>query len=167
MKGYCFRCGTPLPTAAPCACQACGYEVYVNPKPTSSIVLLDGDRFLALLRAREPNPGGWDLPGGFCEGWEHPVDAAVREAREELDVTVRLDRFIGMYLGEYQHQGQRLSVLDCFWTASIVDGVLRVDPSEASDHTWLPLHDPPPLAFPTQDLAVRDAAALLRGASRG
>jgi ADP-ribose pyrophosphatase YjhB (NUDIX family) len=144
-------------------CAACGYAVYVNPRPTASIVLLDGDRFLALLRVREPNAGRWDLPGGFCDGWEHPVDAAVREAREELSVAVRLDRFVGMYLGEYRFQEETLPVLDCFWTASIVDGALRPDPSEAHDHAWLPLHDPPAMAFATQDIALRDAAALLRG----
>jgi ADP-ribose pyrophosphatase YjhB (NUDIX family) len=163
MTGFCFRCAAPLPSAPPCTCAACGYEVYVNARPTASVVLLDGDRYLALLRVREPGAGRWDLPGGFCEGWEHPADTAVREAREELDVTVRLDRFIGMYLGRYPFQGETLPVLDCFWIASIVDGALRPDPSEALDHAWLPLGDPPPMAFATQDAALRDVAAMLRG----
>jgi 8-oxo-dGTP diphosphatase len=48
-------------------------------------VVVDGDRFLALRRAAEPQAGQWGLPGGFCDGWEHPADAAVRE---ELGVDV-------------------------------------------------------------------------------
>jgi 8-oxo-dGTP diphosphatase len=167
VTGFCPRCGARMPTAAPCACVACGYEVYVNPKPAGSVIVLDGDRFLALLRVREPNAGLWDLPGGFCEGFEHPADAAVREAREELGVAIRLDRFVGMYLGEYRFQGERLAVLDCFWIVSIVDGVVRPDPSEAHDFAWLPLHDPPPMAFATQDAALRDAADLLRPVPEG
>jgi 8-oxo-dGTP diphosphatase len=114
-----------------------------------------GDRFLALRRPREPNVGRWDIPGGFCEGWEHPEDAAVREAREELGVRVRLGDFVGMYLGRYEYQGETLPVLDCFWLASIVEGELAVDPEEASGYAWLPLADPPPMAFGTMDRALQ------------
>ncbi len=92
-----------------------------------------------MRRARPPREGWWDLPGGFCDGWEHPADAAVREAREELGVAVRLDRFVGMYLGRYAYQGETLPVLDCFWLASIVDGEISLDPHEATEYTWLPL----------------------------
>jgi ADP-ribose pyrophosphatase YjhB (NUDIX family) len=163
MSYHCHRCGTELASAPPVDCPACGYQMFLNARPTGTVVILDGDRFLAVVRAREPNAGRWDLPGGFCEGWELPADAAVREAREELNVTVRLDRFIGMYVGGYRFQDEVLPVLDMFWLASIVDGELRPDPSEATGHGWLPLHDPPPMAFSTMDSALREAAAMLAG----
>jgi ADP-ribose pyrophosphatase YjhB (NUDIX family) len=163
--GHCFRCGARLPSARPCTCTACGYEVYLNAKPTASIVVLDGDRFLALRRVREPGAGAWDLPGGFCEAWEHPTDAAIREAREELAVEIRLDRFIGMYLGGYEYQGEQLPILDCFWLASIVDGEMVVDAEEATEHAWFPLTDPPEMAFTTHEQALREASAIL-GAAR-
>jgi ADP-ribose pyrophosphatase YjhB (NUDIX family) len=165
VTGHCFRCGALLPSARPSTCTACGYEVYLNPNPTASIVLLDGDRFLALRRVRQPRAGLWDLPGGFCDSWEHPADAATREAREELGVRVRLDRFLGMYIGEYEYQGERLPVLDCFWTASIVGGELRVDSQEASEHAWLPLRDPPPMAFATHARGLRDALEAIEAAA--
>jgi 8-oxo-dGTP diphosphatase len=136
--------------------------MYVNPRPTSSVIILDdARRFLALMRVREPNAGRWDIPGGFCDGWEHPAQAAVREAREELGVEVALHEFVGMYLGEYLFQGERLPVLDCFWLASIVDGQVRLDSSEASEHAWLPLADPPPMAFETMNRALRDVTVIL------
>ena len=153
MTAFCPRCGGG---SARGMCGSCGYRTVVNPRPTGTVILLDGDRYLALLRAHEPNSGRWDLPGGFCDGWEHPADAAIREAREELDVTVTLDRFVGMYLGDYRYQEERIPVLDCFWLASIVDGEVRPDPAEALDHAWLPLADPPPMAFGTQDEALRE-----------
>ncbi|GIH19985.1 NUDIX hydrolase [Rugosimonospora africana] len=163
MTHHCHRCGTALPAAPPVDCPACGYQMFLNARPTATVIILDGDRFLSLVRAREPNAGRWDLPGGFCDGWELPADAAVREAREELNVTVRLDRFVGMYVGGYRFQDETLPVLDMFWLATIVDGQLRPDPSEATGHDWLPLADPPPMAFSTMDSALRDAAALLAG----
>jgi 8-oxo-dGTP diphosphatase len=157
---YCPRCAAALPGVPPTTCSACGYALYVNARPTGSVILLDGDRFLALRRAVPPRAGLWELPGGFCDGWEHPADAAVREAHEELGLTVRLDRFVGMFLGGYDFQGENLPVLDCFWLASRVDGELRLDPAESSGHCWLPVGDPPRLAFETMDRALAEVARL-------
>jgi 8-oxo-dGTP diphosphatase len=164
---YCPRCGAALPALPPTACIGCGYALWVNPRPTGTVLIVDNGRFLALKRVREPRAGYWDLPGGFCDGFELPADAAVREAREELNLTVALGRFIGMYVGRYTYQGETLPVLDCFWFASIVDGELRVDPEEASEHAWLPLADPPELAFATMDLAIADARACLESGTAG
>lgn len=155
MIRYCPRCAAALAGPPPTECPGCGYLMYVNARPTASVIILDGPRFLALMRAREPSAGRWDLPGGFCDGWEEPEQAAVREAREELGVRVELGDFVGMYIGTYEFQGERLPVLDCFWLASIVDGELNVDPAEASGYAWLPLADPPPMAFETMDRALR------------
>lgn len=165
---HCPRCGAALPALPPTSCGCCGYAVYVNPRPTASLIVLDGPltrtaRFLALRRAAEPMAGLWETPGGFCDGWEHPRDAAVREGREELGVEVTLLDFVGMYLGAYPHQGEDLPVLDCFWLAHLPAGGegIMLDPAESSALTWLPLVDPPPLAFRTMDSALADLASRL------
>jgi len=99
---YCPRCGSALAERPPVACGSCGYQLFVNPRPTASLILLtpDHSRFLALRRAAEPKLGQWEMPGGFCEGWEHPAHAAVREAYEELSVHIVLGQFVGMYIGD-------------------------------------------------------------------
>jgi 8-oxo-dGTP diphosphatase len=153
---YCSRCAAKLPGPPPTACVTCGYQLFVNPRPTGSVIIVDGDRYLAIRRAREPNAGAWDLPGGFCDGFEHPRDAAVREAREELGVAVRLEAFVGMYVGSYLFQNEHLPILDCFWSATIVSGEITLDPSEATALTWADLDSPPPMAFPTMDTALGD-----------
>ena len=40
------------------------------------------------VRAGEPEKGRIDVPGGFLEPGEHPVDALTREVREELGVEI-------------------------------------------------------------------------------
>jgi ADP-ribose pyrophosphatase YjhB (NUDIX family) len=140
--------------------------VFLNARPTASLIVLDGPlsadaRFLALRRAAEPNAGRWETPGGFCDGWEHPRDAAVREGREELGVDVTLLDFVGMYVGTYPYQGEDLPVLDCFWLAQLGSDSITLDPAESSAHTWLPVLDPPALAFSTMDEALRDVAKRL------
>jgi 8-oxo-dGTP pyrophosphatase MutT (NUDIX family) len=125
------------------------------------VVVVSGDRFLALRRAAQPRAGEWELPGGFCDGWEHPVDAAAREAREELGVDVELGAFVGMYLSRYEYQNEILPVLDCFWLARLLGETITLDPGESTEYTWLPLCDPPKLAFESMDQAVRAASVSL------
>jgi 8-oxo-dGTP diphosphatase len=156
---HCSRCGARLAASPPTTCAACGYQLFVNPRPTGTVIVLDredGDRYLAIRRVREPNAGAWDLPGGFCDGFEHPADTAVREAREELGVEVRLGAFVGMYVGSYLFQEEELPILDCFWLATIESGDITLDPAEASALTWADLASPPKMAFPTMDAALAD-----------
>jgi 8-oxo-dGTP diphosphatase len=159
---FCPRCGAELGDRPPTTCAACGYALFVNARPTGCLVIHNGHRFLALKRAREPRAGLWAVPGGFCDGWEEPAAAAVREGREELGVPVTLGEFIGMYVGSYDFQGETLPVLDCFYLATLGDGAeIRLDPSEASDCDWFDLHRPPSLAFETMERAVAEAARRL------
>ncbi len=159
--GYCPRCGTGLDAAPPTRCASCGYERYLNARPTGSVILVRDGLFLAMRRVREPAAGQWDVPGGFCDGYEHPADAAVREAREELGVHVVLGDFLGMWLGRYHYQGEDFPILDAFWLAELVGGEITLDLTEASELAWLPLADPPAMAFDTQDHALAAARALL------
>lgn len=162
MSHYCPRCGAALADPPPVRCDACGYRQYVNARPCGGVVVVrGGTEFLAARRAHEPSLGMWDLPGGFCDGWEHPADAAVREAREEVGIDVRLGPVVGLYVGEYHFQDETIPVLDAYYLAEIVGGEPTPAPAEMSEVRWFRLAEPPPLAFPTMDAVVRDAAELL------
>jgi 8-oxo-dGTP diphosphatase len=161
---FCPRCGAQLAHTPPVVCGQCAYQSYVNARPTASLIVHDGaGLFLALRRTREPAKGLWETPGGFCDGWEEPRAAAVREGREELGVDVELGLFVGMYVGGYLFQEELLPVLDCFFLARLPrDARLTLDPQESSEYTWMSIVDPPRMAFETMDRALPDAARLLR-----
>nr|MDT0662379.1 NUDIX domain-containing protein [Micromonospora sp. DSM 115978] len=162
---FCPRCAAALAGPPPVACAGCGYQLFLNARPTVNLVVLDGDperpSFLALLRAAEPRAGWWETPGGFCDGPEHPADAARREAREELGVDVTLGDLIGMYVGSYEFQDEMLPLLEMFYLATIPSGRVTLDPGESSDMKWFPLVEPPTLAFSTMNAAVNDVARRL------
>lgn len=157
MTGHCFRCGAPLKDIR---CEACGYENYVNARPTASLLVENSEgQILLLKRSRDPQKGMWETPGGFCDTWEAPADAAIREGREELGVDVHLGPFIGMWIGRYEFQGEALPVLDCFWWASLPEGSrMTVDPTETTEFAWFDLENLPELAFTTMTCAVQEAA---------
>lgn len=53
-------------------------------------------RPIVLIARRHP-PYGWAIPGGFVDVGETVEEAAVREAREETGLEVRLLRLLGCY----------------------------------------------------------------------
>ncbi len=66
-----------------------------NPVPTVDIIIkyVDG---IILIKRKNP-PEGWALPGGFVDYEETLEDAAVREAKEETGLDVRLVRQFHSY----------------------------------------------------------------------
>ena len=106
-------------------------------------------RLLLLRRAIEPWRGTWDIPGGFCEAHEHPIETAVREVREETGLDVRVTGFLGMWLDVYDDPHGRgddkTITLNCYYHAVPVDPdpIPKLDRTEASDYAWFEPGDLP------------------------
>lgn len=66
-----------------------------KPVPTVDIIIKCGDG-VVLIKRRNP-PEGWALPGGFVDYGETLEQAAVREAKEETGLDVRLLRQFHTY----------------------------------------------------------------------
>lgn len=68
---------------------------YRNPLPTVDIII-EAAGGIVLIERRNP-PHGWAIPGGFLD-WGETVEAcAVREAREETGLDVRLKTLLYVY----------------------------------------------------------------------
>ncbi len=82
-------------------CPHCGkvVEKYKNPFPTVDIIIeLDqsDDPPILLIKRKNP-PYGWALPGGFVEYGESLEQAAIREAKEETGLDIKLKYQLGAY----------------------------------------------------------------------
>lgn len=78
----CPHCGTPL-------------TIYANPVPTVDAIIV-AENGIVLVQRKNP-PHGWALPGGFIDYGESAEQAAVREAREETGLEIRLTGLHGVY----------------------------------------------------------------------
>ena len=84
---FCPAEGTRLEEPRPSGgarCPLCGRSWYRNSASAVRAVIVQNGQALVTVRAREPEKGRLDLPGGFLEVGEHPVDGLMREVREEL-----------------------------------------------------------------------------------
>lgn len=59
-------------------------------------LIQDGERYLLIKRAAEPDAGFWSIPGGLVEVGEKAEDAAVREAKEETGLDVEVVELLGV-----------------------------------------------------------------------
>jgi ADP-ribose pyrophosphatase YjhB (NUDIX family) len=66
---------------------------YRNPIPTADVIIemeKEDGRLGIILIERKYEPPGWAIPGGFVEYGESLEKAAVREAKEETSLDIRL-----------------------------------------------------------------------------
>jgi ADP-ribose pyrophosphatase YjhB (NUDIX family) len=79
-------------------CRSCDFVQYLDPKvAVGTIIRIDDGRLVLVRRAIEPGYGLWVFPGGYVDRGEHIVEAAVREAREESGLIVRIDGLVNIY----------------------------------------------------------------------
>jgi NAD+ diphosphatase len=104
-------------------CPACGFVTYASSKATAGALVEDGEgRVLLARRAHEPFKGRWDIPGGFLEEGEHPLDGVRRELREETGLDVEPLEFLGAWMDSYGGDSTAEATLNLYWTARAVGG---------------------------------------------
>jgi mutator protein MutT len=154
---FCPQCGAPLAARqlragdpARLVCQGCAFVFYVDPKvATGTILPVDGGVVL-VRRAIEPSYGKWVFPGGYVDRGETPEAAAVREAREEAGLEVKIRRLLGLYA--YPGNPVVLTV----YLADVTGGSLQIDEESLEIRVF------PPGEIPWPDLAFRSTAEALQ-----
>ncbi len=140
------------------SCQACGKHVFENLVATASALILEGDQLLLVRRAFEPEKGKLDIPGGYCNPNEHPMQTCQRELREELGVEIKITSLHGVYAPiPYTYQGNTQHNCDVFYTAELLTRDLQPADDVASVE-WVSVQNLPPdeeLAFESLKQALR------------
>ncbi len=156
---FCPRCGAPVrPGSGRADCPVCGFSAYANPVPAACAVCVDAEgRVLLARRAHEPSQGLWDLPGGFVDEGEEPLETLRRELEEETGLRIEPGRLLGIWADWYgDGPGARASLV-LVWLARVVSGRQQAA-DDVSELGWFAPGELPPegeLAFPNVSAALR------------
>jgi ADP-ribose pyrophosphatase YjhB (NUDIX family) len=117
-------------------CPDCGFRAWASSKPTACAVVVDeAGRVLLARRAGQPFRGYWDLPGGFLDEGEDPLDAVRRELREETGLEVAPDDFVGVWIDRYGDAEDAHATLNLYWTARVLGGEAEAA-DDVSEIAW-------------------------------
>ena len=83
-------------------------------------IIKDGDKIFATQRGYGEFKDGWEFPGGKIEENETAEKALIREIKEELNTTIKIEQYFDS--AEYDYPNFHLS-MKCY-ICSIVEGEL-------------------------------------------
>ena len=98
------------------------------------VLVKKGNKYLILKRSVSDNedPNYWDLPGGGIKFGEQPSQAAVREAKEEAGVKVKVLNILGLWAIPYKGEWSIESIA----FTEYVSGEVRLS-DEHNDYKWV------------------------------
>ncbi len=132
-------------------CTSCGFVFYLDPKLAVGTIITDDDgRVVLVRRAIEPGYGKWVFPGGYVDRGEEVRLAALREAREECGLEIRIERLLNIY--SYPGRAPVIVV----YVARMTGGCLACD-DEGLEAKFFD-----PQAIPWDELAFRSTGEALR-----
>ena len=132
-------------------CTGCGFVFYLDPKVAVGTIIEDpAGQIVLVRRAIEPGRGKWVFPGGYVDRGEEVQVAAVREAREEAGLEIRIDRLVNVY----SYSGRAPVII--VYAATMIGGCLECDEESLEARFFAPD------AIPWDDLAFRSTSEGLR-----
>ena len=121
---YCPRCGSKniiVSSEKSMQCKDCNF-IYFHNVATAVGALIEKDHKILLCeRAREPQKGMLDLPGGFVDYHESLEAALKREIKEELNLEVNDFHYFGSASNQYEYRNVTYITTDVFFIVTIDD----------------------------------------------
>lgn len=115
-------------------------EYPVRPIVGVGVLIQDGDKYLLIKRAANPDKGMWSVPGGLIDVGERAVDAALREALEETCLRVEISERLGVVDKiEYDDEGRVLYHFVILQYLAVPIGGVMKPMDDALDAAWVTL----------------------------
>ena len=154
---FCPKCGGSLMSRhlkisepARLVCEQCQFVFFLDPKVAACTIIHQPGGIVLLKRAIEPGYGKWVFPGGYVDRGETVAAAAVREAKEEVNLDVKLLSLLGVY--SYSHS----PVIIIVYLAESVGGLLKAADEALDVRLFAPETIPwDELAFPSTHEALQ------------
>jgi ADP-ribose pyrophosphatase YjhB (NUDIX family) len=108
---------------------------YITPKiGTDAAIFNQKGEILLMERA---DGSGWCLPCGWVEANERPIDAMVREVREETGLEVTVNQLVGVFTRKASAKNGPHTMVAVVHLCEIVAGKLTLSPEGLALRYWL------------------------------
>ena len=148
---FCPKCGSEnfeINNALSRHCSDCGFTYYQNPRASTAAFILNSKReLLVVRRAKEPQKGTLDLPGGFVDNEETAEQGMIREIKEETGLTANTVEYLFSIPNIYRYSGMDIHTLDLFFLCHVEDDALPQAADDAAECFWIPVADVCPQDF--------------------
>lgn len=141
-------------------CSLCGYILYENSKPCTAVVVEKEGKALLAKRGVEPFKDWWDLPGGFLENGEDPIEGAKRELIEETGLIVDVVSLLGVEVDRYGDDG--VYTLNFHYLAKPIGGDLSPKSDVVEVRWFSPEELPENIAFKNCKTALKSWIAFMK-----
>jgi len=125
------------------ACPQCKFIHFTDPKVGVGVFVQNEGKVLLIQRAVQPQIGKWSVPAGYVDRGEDPKKTAVREAYEETNLHVKIERLVDVFHNPDNKGSASIFIL---YQASLIGGQLQAG-DDARDARFFAPDALPELAF--------------------
>lgn len=115
-----------------------------------NVVIVNKDKKVLIAKRKpdKPMPNKWEFPGGKLEENETLRECGVREIKEELEIDVAIDEYVGYEDLEFDEKNFRLHI----YTARKIDEKQELRLNEHTESAWVLIEELANYDFPAMDL---------------
>ena len=107
---------------------------YITPKVGADAAIFNEKGEILLMERADGS--GWCLPCGWVEANERPIDAALREVREETGLDVIVRQFVGVFTRKASAKNGPHTMIAVVHLCEVVGGELTLSPEGRALQYW-------------------------------
>jgi ADP-ribose pyrophosphatase YjhB (NUDIX family) len=132
----------------------------IYPTPNVSVRALIFNEHKQLLLVKEASLGTWSLPGGWCDLFETPSEAIIKEVIQEAGIHIKVERLLGISDRIKYKTNKKWSEYAVMFLATIIEDT-KVFGHEVSQVGFFDINSLPELSFKSNQEEIKRAIAAI------
>ena len=132
----------------------------IYPTPNVSVRALIFNERKQLLLVKEASLGTWSLPGGWCDLFETPSEAIIKEVIQEAGIHIKVERLLGISDRIKYKTNKKWSEYAVMFLATLIEDT-KVFGHEVSQVGFFDINNLPELSFKSNQEEIKRAIAAI------